>query len=226
MYIHKEEELADVERRYPARHYVLVDDKLRILTAVKEVWGDRVTTVFPKPGPLRERSTCARGLPPADVTIERIGALVDLAPETLAERRRGDAVTSPGRTDDDDTESARGEARVGRARTTSRRDRRHASARPVRGRPRPGGADGGRGVRSLPRLREASGDAETIDLLVALAEESGVAERRDAMFRGEHINVTEDRAVLHVALRMPRRTPHSSSTGSMSSGRSTRSSTG
>ncbi len=46
--------------------------------------------------------------------------------------------------------------------------------------------------------------AETIDLLVALAEESGVAERRDAMFRGEHINVTEDRAVLHVALRMPR----------------------
>ena len=42
MYIHKEEELADVERRYPARHYVLVDDKLRILTAVKEVWGDRV----------------------------------------------------------------------------------------------------------------------------------------------------------------------------------------
>jgi glucose-6-phosphate isomerase len=41
-------------------------------------------------------------------------------------------------------------------------------------------------------------------LLVALAEESGVAERRDAMFRGEHINVSEDRAVLHVALRMPR----------------------
>ena len=44
---------------------------------------------------------------------------------------------------------------------------------------------------------------ETIRLLVALAEESGVAERRDAMFRGEHINPTEDRAVLHVALRMP-----------------------
>ena len=45
---------------------------------------------------------------------------------------------------------------------------------------------------------------ETMRLLVALAEESGVAERRDAMFRGEHINVSEDRAVLHVALRMPR----------------------
>jgi glucose-6-phosphate isomerase len=45
---------------------------------------------------------------------------------------------------------------------------------------------------------------ETIDLLVGLADQSGLAERRDAMFRGEHINVSEDRAVLHVALRMPR----------------------
>jgi len=45
---------------------------------------------------------------------------------------------------------------------------------------------------------------ETMRLLVELARESGVAERRDAMFRGEHINVSEDRAVLHVALRMPR----------------------
>ena len=45
---------------------------------------------------------------------------------------------------------------------------------------------------------------ETMQLLVELAGESGVAERRDAMFRGEHINVSEDRAVLHVALRMPR----------------------
>ena len=44
---------------------------------------------------------------------------------------------------------------------------------------------------------------ETMRLLVELAEESGVPERRDAMFRGEHINVSEDRAVLHVALRMP-----------------------
>lgn len=50
IYIHKEEALADVERRYPARHYVLVDDKLRILAAVKKAWGDRVTTVFPRQG--------------------------------------------------------------------------------------------------------------------------------------------------------------------------------
>src|SRR4051794_34724618 len=45
---------------------------------------------------------------------------------------------------------------------------------------------------------------ETIQLLLRLASECGVAERRDAMFAGEHINVTEDRAVLHVALRAPR----------------------
>ena len=50
IYIHKEQELDDVEKRYPARHYVLVDDKLRILTAVKKVWGARVTTVFPRRG--------------------------------------------------------------------------------------------------------------------------------------------------------------------------------
>src|SRR5262249_51981105 len=50
IYIHKEKELADVERLYPAKHYVLVDDKLRILSAVKRIWGERVTTVFPKQG--------------------------------------------------------------------------------------------------------------------------------------------------------------------------------
>ena len=50
IYIHKEKELTDVERRYPAEHYVLVDDKLRILSAIKEIWGDKVTTVFPRQG--------------------------------------------------------------------------------------------------------------------------------------------------------------------------------
>ena len=50
IYIHKEEALDDVERRFPAEHYVLVDDKLRILDAVKQVWGERVTTVFPRQG--------------------------------------------------------------------------------------------------------------------------------------------------------------------------------
>jgi hypothetical protein len=55
IYIHKEKELDDIERRYPAEHYVLVDDKPRILTVVKKVWGDRVTTVFPA-----SRSVCLR----------------------------------------------------------------------------------------------------------------------------------------------------------------------
>jgi hypothetical protein len=50
IYIHKEQELEYVERLYPADHYVLIDDKLRILTAVKKAWGERVTTVFPKQG--------------------------------------------------------------------------------------------------------------------------------------------------------------------------------
>src|SRR5579872_3642282 len=50
IYIHKEKELADVERRFPADHYVLIDDKIRILTEVKKIWGTKVTTVFPKQG--------------------------------------------------------------------------------------------------------------------------------------------------------------------------------
>ena len=50
IYIHKEEELDDVERLFPAQHYVMIDDKLRILDAIKKVWGDRVTTVFPRQG--------------------------------------------------------------------------------------------------------------------------------------------------------------------------------
>ena len=50
VYVHKELEIEDVERRYPAERYVFVDDKLRLLTAFKEVWGDRVTTVFPRQG--------------------------------------------------------------------------------------------------------------------------------------------------------------------------------
>ena len=50
IYIHKEEMLADVERQYPARYYIMMDDKLRILTAMKKIWGDRLTTVFLRQG--------------------------------------------------------------------------------------------------------------------------------------------------------------------------------
>ena len=76
IYIHKEQELDDVEKRYPARHYVLVDDKLRILTAVKKVWGSRVTTVFPRQGHYAHDPKALATYPPADITIERIGDLL------------------------------------------------------------------------------------------------------------------------------------------------------
>ena len=78
IYIHKEEELDDVERLYPAKRYVLIDDKLRILAAVKKVWGDRVTTVFPRQGHYANDPKALAGYPPADVAIERIGDLVAL----------------------------------------------------------------------------------------------------------------------------------------------------
>jgi len=76
IYIHKEQELADVEERFPAEHYVLVDDKLRILDAVKQAWGDRLTTVFPRQGHYALDPREVGKYPPADITIERIGDLV------------------------------------------------------------------------------------------------------------------------------------------------------
>jgi FMN phosphatase YigB (HAD superfamily) len=76
IYIHKEEALADVEHRYPAQHYVLVDDKPRILDAVKRLWQNRVTTVLPRQGQYAHDQKVLSALPPADVTIERIGDLL------------------------------------------------------------------------------------------------------------------------------------------------------
>jgi FMN phosphatase YigB (HAD superfamily) len=76
IYIHKEVALADVERRYPAEHYVLVDDKLRILTAVKQVWNSRVTTILPRQGQYAHDRNILAACPPADLTVERIGDLL------------------------------------------------------------------------------------------------------------------------------------------------------
>jgi hypothetical protein len=76
IYIHKERNLEDIEKHYPAHHYVLVDDKLRILTAVKKVWGSRVSTVFPRQGHFASDPTALAMYPPADITIERIGDLL------------------------------------------------------------------------------------------------------------------------------------------------------
>jgi len=77
IYIHKERELDDVEKRFPADHYVLIDDKLRILTEVKKVWGAKVTTVFPRQGHYAHDPKILDSLPPADISIDRIGDLMN-----------------------------------------------------------------------------------------------------------------------------------------------------
>jgi len=76
VYVHKEKELKDVERRLPAEHYVMVDDKLRILTAIKKAWRKRVTTVFVRQGHYALDPKIVRRYPPADLTFERIGEFV------------------------------------------------------------------------------------------------------------------------------------------------------
>jgi hypothetical protein len=76
IYVHKEQQLADVAERFPADHYALVDDKLRILDDVKRVWGDRVTTVFPRQGHYAHDETVLATYPPADITVSRIGELL------------------------------------------------------------------------------------------------------------------------------------------------------
>ena len=78
IYVHKEFELDDVERRFPARRYVLIDDKLRVLTAIKAAWGERVTTVFPRQGHYAHDPQILADYPPADVTVERIGDVLRL----------------------------------------------------------------------------------------------------------------------------------------------------
>ena len=77
IYIHKEEMLDDVEARFPARRYVMVDDKLRILDAMRSAWGERLVTVFPRQGHYAlDPEICAR-YAPADLTLERIGELAE-----------------------------------------------------------------------------------------------------------------------------------------------------
>ncbi len=75
IYIHKEQELEDLEGRYPADHYVMVDDKLRILAAMRDVWGKRLTTVFPRQGHYATDPEVLAHYPPADITVEAIGDL-------------------------------------------------------------------------------------------------------------------------------------------------------
>jgi len=88
IYIHKEQMLPDVQRRYPARHYVMVDDKLRILDAMKRQWGDRLTTVFVRQGHYAFDPEILRQYPPADRTLENIADLPSCAAEILAKLRK------------------------------------------------------------------------------------------------------------------------------------------
>lgn len=95
IYVHKERELDDVEGRYPAEHYVLVDDKLRVLAAVKRAWGARVTTVFPRQGHYAHDAEALAGYPPADLTVERIGDLMGHDLSTLRARAADGAAAGP-----------------------------------------------------------------------------------------------------------------------------------
>jgi len=83
IYVHKEQQLPDVEARYPADHYIMVDDKVRLLAAIKEHWGKRVTTVFPRQGHYALDEKLVAQYPRPDITLERIGDLTDYPVEKL-----------------------------------------------------------------------------------------------------------------------------------------------
>jgi hypothetical protein len=88
IYVHKEEALVDVERRYAADHYVMPEDKLRILTALKKAWGNRVTRVFPRQGQFAKDPKVVAAYPgAADVTVERISDLLSSDLSRLLARR-------------------------------------------------------------------------------------------------------------------------------------------
>jgi FMN phosphatase YigB (HAD superfamily) len=86
IYVHKEKELDDVAERFPADHYVMVDDKLRILAAIKKIWGRRVTTVFVRQGHYALDPKILSTCPAADVSIERIGDLLNFKLQDLVPR--------------------------------------------------------------------------------------------------------------------------------------------
>jgi FMN phosphatase YigB (HAD superfamily) len=83
LYIHKEQMLDDVVAHYPADHYVMIDDKIRILTAMKRIWGARLTTVFVRQGHYAADQKAVAQYPPADVTISRIGELMNIERSAL-----------------------------------------------------------------------------------------------------------------------------------------------
>jgi FMN phosphatase YigB (HAD superfamily) len=90
IYIHKEEMLDAVAARYPARHYVMIDDKLRVLAAMKKIWRDRLTTVFPRQGHYALDPRNIAAYPPADLTVERIGDLIKYNLPVLLDAKHSD----------------------------------------------------------------------------------------------------------------------------------------
>jgi FMN phosphatase YigB (HAD superfamily) len=89
IYIHKEQSLADIEQRYPARRYVMIDDKLRILSAMKQAWGERLTTVFARQGSFALDPAATAGCLPADLTIGCIADILAYDPLRLLQARPG-----------------------------------------------------------------------------------------------------------------------------------------
>ena len=89
IYIHKEHELDDVERRYPADHYVMIDDKVRILAAIKAAWGARVTTVFPRQGHYAHDAATVAQYPAPDITVARIADLLPYDLPSIIAAARG-----------------------------------------------------------------------------------------------------------------------------------------
>jgi len=80
IYIHKEQMLDHIEQIYPAQHYVMIDDKLRILSAMKQIWGDRLTTIFVRQGHYGLDHKANAAYPPADISLEHIGELIEYQP--------------------------------------------------------------------------------------------------------------------------------------------------
>ena len=83
IYVHKETMLDDLQRLYPSRRYVMIDDKVRILAAMKAVWGDRLVTVFPRQGHYAHDAAILAANPVPDLTVERIGDLLEPRVERL-----------------------------------------------------------------------------------------------------------------------------------------------
>lgn len=83
IYVHKERMLDDVARRFPAGHYAMLDDKLRVLDGMKRRWHDRLTTVFVRQGHYANDPAARREYPPAQIELGGIGELCDMRPDAF-----------------------------------------------------------------------------------------------------------------------------------------------